>query len=70
MARADGVHKVATEKCLTLEPAAQQACKDQTDADYQAAANSAKAIRVAQQQQQPQQQPPQQQQQPQQPPQQ
>ena len=51
MARADGEHKVAIERCLTLEPTAQQACKDQADADYQAAANIAKAIRVAQQQQ-------------------
>jgi hypothetical protein len=51
MARADGAHKVAVERCLTLEPTAQQACKDQADADYQAAANSAKAMRVAQQQQ-------------------
>jgi len=54
MARADGVHKVATEKCLTLEPAVQPACKDQAEADYAAAANSAKAIRLAQQQRPPQ----------------
>jgi hypothetical protein len=35
---------------MTLQPSAQQACKDQADADYQAAAASAKAIRVSQQQ--------------------
>jgi hypothetical protein len=50
MAHADGDHKVATEKCMTLQPPAQQSCKDQADADYQTAAASAKAIRVSQQQ--------------------
>ena len=50
MAHADGDRKVAMEKCMTLQPSAQQACKDQADADYQTAAASAKAIRVSQQQ--------------------
>jgi hypothetical protein len=50
MAQADGAHKVAVEKCMTLDPNAQQACKDQADADYQTAATNAKALRVAQQQ--------------------
>jgi hypothetical protein len=50
MAQADGAHKVALEKCLLLQPAVQQTCKDQADADYQIAAANAKAIRVAKQQ--------------------
>jgi hypothetical protein len=48
MAEADGAHKVATEKCLLLAAAEQQACKDQADASYQTAAANAKALRVAQ----------------------
>jgi hypothetical protein len=48
MANADGAHKVAIEQCLTLAPGAQQACKDRADADYQAAAANAKAMRVTQ----------------------
>jgi len=47
MANADGDHKVAIEKCLLLAPSAQQPCKDQADAQYQAAAASAKAARVS-----------------------
>jgi hypothetical protein len=47
MANADGDHKVAIEKCLTLPPDAQQSCKDQADAQYQAATASAKAARVS-----------------------
>jgi hypothetical protein len=47
MANADGDHKVAIEKCLTLPPETQQSCKDQADAQYQAAAASAKAARVS-----------------------
>ena len=47
MANADGDHKVAIEKCLLLAPAAQQPCKDQADAQYQAAAVSAKAARIS-----------------------
>jgi hypothetical protein len=50
MAHADGDHKVALEKCMTLEPAAQQPCKDQAEIDYQSAVAKAKAIRVTQQQ--------------------
>ncbi|HXC10213.1 MAG TPA: hypothetical protein VNV61_14875 [Steroidobacteraceae bacterium] len=50
MAHADGDHKVAIEKCMTLEPPAQQPCKDQAEIDYQSAVAKAKAIRVSQQQ--------------------
>lgn len=49
MARADGDHKVAIEKCMTLEVAARQPCKNQADSDYQTAASGAKAIRVSEQ---------------------
>ena len=45
MTRADGNRKVANEKCLTLDPAAQQACKDKAEADYQAAVAQAKTNR-------------------------
>ncbi len=45
MANADGDHKVATEKCLLLAPAAQQPCKAQADEQYQAAVASAKDAR-------------------------
>ena len=47
MANADGDHKIAIVKCLMLAPDAQQPCKDQADAQYQAAAASAKAARVS-----------------------
>jgi hypothetical protein len=50
MARADGDHKVAIEKCMMLEPSAQQSCKDKSDIDYQSAVAKAKAIRVSKQQ--------------------
>jgi len=50
MAHADGDHKVALQKCMTLDPAAQPACKDQADADYQTMVAKAKAARVSQQQ--------------------
>jgi uncharacterized protein YceK len=50
MARAEGNHKVATEKCLTLEAALQTACKDQADKDYETAKAAAKAARTARQQ--------------------
>ena len=50
MTRADGDHKVAIEKCMTLELSAQQSCKAQADVDYQTAAASAKAIRISPQQ--------------------
>jgi hypothetical protein len=48
MTRADGDRKVAGEKCLTLEPSAQQACNDKAEADYQAAVAQAKAKRDSQ----------------------
>jgi hypothetical protein len=47
MAQADGEHKVAIEQCLTLPLSAQQSCKDQADAAYEAAAATAKAARVS-----------------------
>lgn len=50
MAHADGDHKVAIEKCMTLEPSAQQSCKDNADIDYQSAVAKAKAIRTSHQQ--------------------
>jgi hypothetical protein len=50
MAHADGDHKVAIEKCMTLEPSAQQSCKDKADIDYQSAVAKAKAIRASHQQ--------------------
>jgi hypothetical protein len=49
MAHADGDHKVTIEKCMTLDPSAQQPCKDKADADYQSAVDKAKASRVSQQ---------------------
>lgn len=48
MTRAEGDHKVADEKCLTLDQPAQQACKDKAAAEYQAAASKAKANRDSQ----------------------
>jgi protein involved in sex pheromone biosynthesis len=50
MVKADGDHKVATEKCLTLQSDMQQACKTQADADYETAAATAKATRLAKRQ--------------------
>ena len=47
MAQADGDHKVAIVKCLTLDPASQQPCKDQADAQFQSATAQAKAMRLA-----------------------
>ena len=47
MAQAEGDHKVAIVKCMTLDPAAQQPCKDQADAQFQTATAQAKAIRLA-----------------------
>jgi hypothetical protein len=49
VAQADGDHKVALQKCDTLQGHDQQLCKDQADADYEAAKANAKATRVAQQ---------------------
>jgi len=50
MAKADGDHKVATEKCLTLPADQQNACKDQAEADYDSAKAAAKATRLAKRQ--------------------
>ncbi|MGD0490719.1 MAG: hypothetical protein ABSC32_04145 [Steroidobacteraceae bacterium] len=47
MAQAEGDHKVAIVKCMTLDTAAQQPCKDQADAQFQTATAQAKAIRLA-----------------------
>jgi hypothetical protein len=49
MARADGDRKVATEKCMTLDPSAQQPCKDKAEADYQTVVAKAKTYRSQQQ---------------------
>jgi hypothetical protein len=49
VARADGDHKIAIQKCETLQGHDQQLCKDQADADYEAAKANAKATKVAQQ---------------------
>ena len=48
LAKADGDHKVAIQKCETLQGHDQQVCKDQADADYDAAKANAKAAKVAQ----------------------
>lgn len=48
VARADGDHKIAIQKCDALEGREQKACKDQADADYDVAKADAKAIRAAQ----------------------
>ena len=47
-AKADGDHKIAFQKCETLQGHDQQVCKDQADADYEAAKANAKAAKVAQ----------------------
>jgi len=49
VAKADGDHKVAIQKCETLQGHDQQVCKDQADADYDAAKANAKARKAAQQ---------------------
>jgi hypothetical protein len=48
VAQADGDHKIALQKCETLQGHDQQVCKDQADADYEAAKANAKAAKVAQ----------------------
>jgi hypothetical protein len=48
MARADGDHKIAIQKCEALDGHDQKLCKDQADADYDAAKANAKAAKVAQ----------------------
>jgi hypothetical protein len=47
VAQADGDHKVAIQKCDALQGHDQQACKDQADADYEAAKANAKAAKVS-----------------------
>ncbi len=49
MAQADGNHNVALQKCELLQGHDQQVCKDQADADYDAAKANAKAAKVSQQ---------------------
>jgi hypothetical protein len=49
LAQADGDHKVAIQKCETLQGHDQQTCKDQADADYEAAKANAKAAKVSSQ---------------------
>ena len=49
VARADGEHKIAIQKCDALEGHDQKVCKDQADADYEAAKANAKAVKVDQQ---------------------
>jgi hypothetical protein len=48
MAKADGDHKIGLQKCETLQGHDQQICKDQADADYEAAKANAKAAKVSQ----------------------
>jgi hypothetical protein len=48
LAQADGDHQVAIQKCETLQGHDQQVCKDQADANYEAAKANAKAAKVAQ----------------------
>ena len=48
LAKADGDHQVAIQKCETMQGHDQQVCKDQADADYEAAKANAKAAKVAQ----------------------
>lgn len=48
LAQADGDHKIAIQKCDALEGQPQKACKDQADADYDAAKANAKAQQAAQ----------------------
>jgi len=50
MVKADGDHKIATEKCLTQPVAELQSCREQADADYEAAKANAKLARMARQQ--------------------
>lgn len=48
VARADGDHKIAIQKCDALEGRDQKACKERADADYEVAKADAKAIKAAQ----------------------
>jgi hypothetical protein len=47
LARAEGNHKVAREKCTAVSGDAQSKCKDMADADYNAAKANAKALEVS-----------------------
>jgi len=47
VAQADGDHKIAIQKCETLQGHDQQVCKDQADANYDAAKANAKSAKVA-----------------------
>jgi hypothetical protein len=47
LAQADGDHKIAIQKCEVLQGHDQQVCKDQADADYDAAKANAKAAKVS-----------------------
>jgi hypothetical protein len=49
VAQAEGDHKVAIQKCETLQGHDQQVCKDQADADYEAAKANAKAAKASSQ---------------------
>jgi hypothetical protein len=48
LAQADGDHQIAVQKCETMQGHDQQVCKDQADADYDAAKANAKAAKMAQ----------------------
>lgn len=48
VAKADGDHKIAIQKCEALQGHDQQLCKDRADADYEAAKANAKAAKLAQ----------------------
>ena len=47
LAKAEGAHKVALEKCKAMSGDAQSKCKDVADADYAAAKANSKATEVA-----------------------
>jgi hypothetical protein len=47
MARADGQHDIALQKCKALAGDAQRHCKQQADADYEASKANAKASEVS-----------------------
>jgi hypothetical protein len=47
LARADGNHDVALQKCKALAGDAQSRCKQQADADYDAAKANSKALEVS-----------------------
>ena len=50
IAKADGDRKVALANCSAVAGNAQKACKDQADADYDAAKANAKAVALAEKQ--------------------